>query len=237
MPKLTLLRRSPRRVAFWPDFDPIHIARIFFFLPLAFVTLAGVGVRPLLAQPSTMNGASVPDSSANKVLTAATGDIRFENLKDLNSQGDDATMFISPADGSMYFTSSRSGKQIIYISKRVPSTDAKDHSGHWGTPEVFAELPDKQNISSLSIASDGVTAVVGICNRPDAIDETCDIYQAQIIDGKLDNITPLASVDQFGVVGCPALHQSGWATALFRQRSERRAWRQRYLHVLEIGGW
>ncbi len=176
------------------DFDPIHSVRNRFLWTLAFLTIASVAARPLAAQSSsTMTAVSVPDSSANKVLGAAKDDVRFENLQDLNSAGDDATMFVSPTDGTMYFTSSRSGKQIIYAAKRVPPTDAKDHSGHWSAPEVFAELPDKQNISSLSIAGDGVTAVVGICNRSDAIMGTCDIYQAQIINGKLDNITPLVA--------------------------------------------
>ncbi len=188
----------------------------------AFFALISFAVQPLFAQSSsTMNGASVPDSSANKVLNASKDDIRFENLKDLNSQGDDATMFVSPADGSIYFTSSRSGKQVLYVARRVAPSDPKDRSTHWGAPEVYAELPDKQNISSLSIASDGVTAIVGICNRPDGILQSCDIYQGQIVSGKLDNLTSLTP-NQFRMVGGAAVPQPGWATALFCQRSKRR---------------
>jgi outer membrane protein OmpA-like peptidoglycan-associated protein len=195
MPKLTLLRRSPRKAAFWPDFDPIHMARIFFLLAAALSTLAVVGVRPLAAQSSSsaMIGTSVPDSSGNKVLNASKDDIRIENLKDLNSLSDDATTFVSPADGSIYFTSSRSGKQVLYVAKRLPASDAKDHTAHWSAPEVYAALPEMQNISSLSIAADGVTAVLGICNRPDGVMQSCDIYQGQIIDGKLDNLTSLGA--------------------------------------------
>ena len=219
MQQLTLLKlrpfkglSGPRKAAYRPDLDPIHFARLFFLWTLALFTLAGVDVRPLAAQSSSsaMIGTSVPDSSANKVLNASKDDIRFENLKDLNSQGDDATMFVSPSDGSMYFTSSRSGKQVLYIAKRVPSTDATDRSAHWGAPEVYAELPDKQNISSLSIAGDGVTAVVGICNRPDGILQSCDIYQGQIIDGKLDNLTPLAApINSEWWEGQPCISQDG----------------------------
>jgi len=191
--------------AFWPNLVPVPIARILLLLVPAFLTLASFGVRPLAAQP-----ASVPDSSANKVLNAAKGDVRFENLKDLNSLGDDATMFVSPADGSIYFTSSRSGKQVLYSAKRLAPTDDKDHSAHWGAPSVFAELPDKQNISSLSIAGDGVTAVVGICNRPDAILQSCDIYQGQFINGKLDNLTPLgAPINSEWWEGQPCISQDG----------------------------
>jgi outer membrane protein OmpA-like peptidoglycan-associated protein len=82
---------------------------------------------------------------------------------------------------------------VLYVAKRLPPADAKDHSAHWSAPEVYAELPGMQNISSLSIAGDGVTAVFGICNRPDGIMQSCDIYQGQIINGKLDNITSLGS--------------------------------------------
>ncbi len=193
MPQLTLLKRIPRWVAriaydaFWPDFDPIQIFSKSFIRALVFLAIACTLAQPIYAQ----SGAA--DTSANKVLNAAKDDIRLENLTDLNSTGDDATMFVSPADGSIYFTSSRSGKQILYVAKRVPGADPKDRSTHWGTPEVFTELPGMQNISSLSIAGDGVTAVVGMCNRPDAILQSCDIYQGQIIGGKLDNLTPLGA--------------------------------------------
>src|SRR5258707_638722 len=66
--------------------------------------------------------AAQTDSSSSKVLGASKEDIRIENLTALNSKGDDATAFISPSDGAIYFTSSREGKQIIYVSKRLPST-------------------------------------------------------------------------------------------------------------------
>ncbi len=201
MPQLTLPRRSPRRAArivadaIWPDLYSFQhrrrcfFARVLLLLAPAFVAL--LAARPLAAQPPS-SAMAIPDSSTNKVLRAAKDDVRLENLSDLNSQGDDATMFIS-ADGSMYFTSSRSGKQILYVTKRLSPTNANDRAAHFGPPEVFSELPGKENISSLSIAGDGVTAVVGICNRPDGILGSCDIYQGQIIDGKLDNLTPLAA--------------------------------------------
>jgi outer membrane protein OmpA-like peptidoglycan-associated protein len=208
MPQLTLPKRSPRRVArivadaFWPDPYSFHFARVLLLLAPAFFTL--LAARPLAAQP----GGSV-DSSANKVLRAGKDDVRLENLSDLNSPGDDATMFIS-ANGSMYFTSSRSGRQILYVTKRLPPANANDHAAHFGAPEVFLDLPGKQNISSLSIAGDGVTAVVGICNRPDGILESCDIYQGQIIEGKLENLTPLEKpINTEWWEGQPCISQDG----------------------------
>src|SRR5579883_964747 len=155
--------------------------------------------------------AAQTDTNSSKVLVAAKDDIRIENLKELNSRGDDATSFISPVDGSLYFNSSReNGKNILYVAKRLPASDRNDHSSHWGTPEKFCELPEKQNISSLSVAGDGVTAVVGVCNRHDAILQSCDIYQAELSDGKLDHFTPLGKpINTEWWEGQPSISQDG----------------------------
>ena len=130
------------------------------------------------------------DTNTSKVLGAPKDDIKIENVSDLNSTGNDATSFIA-ADGSLYFTRSQDGKYDLFNSKRLPATSAQDHASHWAAPQKFAELPGKQNISSLSVAGDGVTAVLGICNRPDAILQSCDIYQAELNGGQLTNIVPL----------------------------------------------
>ncbi|HEY3875264.1 MAG TPA: hypothetical protein VGM92_07285, partial [Candidatus Kapabacteria bacterium] len=140
--------------------------------------------------PGLTRSVSAQSADGSKVLEAPQDAVQVQNLKELNSPGDDATSCMAP-DGSLYFTSSRSGKECVYISKRLPATGPNDHEAHFAPPELFAELDGKQNISSLSIAGDGVTAVAGICNRPDAILGSCDIYQAQIVDGKLQNFTPL----------------------------------------------
>lgn len=171
---------------------------------LVVLTLFAV-VRPLAAQVLSA------DSSATKVLGAAKDDVRIEDLKALNSIGDDATSFFSASDGSIYFTSSRAdGKYIIYASKRLPPTDANDHSSHWGHPEVFAELPGKQNVSSLSLAADGVTAVVGISNRPESLLDMGDIFQGELIGGKLDHITLLPRpINSEWWQGQPCISQDG----------------------------
>ena len=149
------------------------------------------------------------DTNTSKVLGAPPDDIKIENITDVNSKGDDATSFIG-GDGSMYFTRSRDGKNILYISKRIPSTTKGDHSSHWDAPQVFAELPGKQNISSLSVAGDGVTAVLGICNRPDGILESCDIYQAELSAGKIDNIVDLGRpINSEWWEGQPSISQDG----------------------------
>src|SRR5258706_8810067 len=57
------------------------------------------------------------DSAATKLMAAAKDDIRVENLKELNTDGDEACPFVG-SDGSMYFLSKRGGKSVIYLSKR-----------------------------------------------------------------------------------------------------------------------
>jgi outer membrane protein OmpA-like peptidoglycan-associated protein len=72
------------------------------------------------------------------------------------------------------------------------------------------ELPGKQNISALSIAGDGVTAVLGICNRGDGILQSCDIYQAEVSAGKIDNIVPLGRpINTEWWDGQPCISQDG----------------------------
>ncbi len=192
--KLFLGRRASKVLSVRPF-------RIFKFI--AFLLAAVAAWAPLYAQ-------SASDTSTSKVLTAAKDDLRTEELKTINSKGDDATAFISPADGSIYFTSSRSGKQVLYVSKRLPAESASDHASHWSEPQVFAELPAKENISSLSVAGDGVTAVVGVCNRPDAILQSCDIYQGELIDGTLSHLVPLGKpINTEWWEGQPCISQDG----------------------------
>ncbi len=155
-----------------------------YFLALWAGVLLGAS-QGVAQQPSTS------DTGSAQVLGAVQDEIHIENLETLNSSGDDATTYISPVDGSIYFTTTRDGKQVLMMAKRLPGDSASDHSSHWSTPELFEELPGKQNLSALSIAADGMTAVVGVCNRPDAIFQSCDIYQSQWLDGRLGNLTPL----------------------------------------------
>jgi len=161
----------------------------------------------LRAQQGTPSGT---DTSTSRVLGAAKDAIRIENLSTLNSTEDEATTYISPVDGSIVFTSSRDGKQSLYTAKRLPADSANDHSSHWGPTELFDELPGKQNVSALSVAGDGVTAVIGVCNRPDAIFQSCDIYQTELIEGKLGNLTPLGQpVNTEWWEGQPSISQDG----------------------------
>ncbi len=213
MPQLTFLNPTPRRATrigdspwrtIWPELHIPCSVRTVLSCAVACLVFISFGATPLLAQ-----FASQSDTSTNKVLNAAKEEVHFENLSDLNSMFDDATPFIM-ADGSMCFTSARSGKQCLYLAKRLPAQDSKDHTSHWSAPEIFAELPEKQNISSLSIAGDGVTAIMGICNRSDAIALSCDIYQGQIIDGKLENFMPLgAPINTEWWEGQPCISQDG----------------------------
>lgn len=165
---------------------------------------------PVYAQQASI------DTSASKVLAAPQDAIHIENLSALNSKDDEATCFISPVDGSIVFTSSRDGKQSLFIAKRIPGdsgdnrSSTTDHSSHWTTPEVFNSLEGKENISALSVSGDGVTAVVGVCNRPDAVLQSCDIYQTELIDGKPGNLTPLGKpINTEWWEGQPSISQDG----------------------------
>jgi outer membrane protein OmpA-like peptidoglycan-associated protein len=189
-------------------------SHFFFFLSrLFFPVIVWTTVMVSLFSPRSslaQRSSSRSDTNASKVLNARQDDIHIENLGDLNSSGDEATPFIGP-DGSMYFTSSRAGgsKNVIYVAKRVPSASG-DLTSHWSEPEKFIELPGKQNISSLSIGGDGVTAVVGICNRPGSILESCDIYQGEFSNGTLENIVSLGkSINSEWWDAQPCISQDG----------------------------
>lgn len=126
----------------------------------------------------------------SRILGAEKDWIRVESLKDLNSNAAEANCFIA-SDGSIYFTSTRDdGKNVVYTAKRKPS-EGLDKASHWASPEKFLELPGKENVSSLSVAADGLTAVIGICNRNDAVMQSCDVYQAEMSPGKLDHFMAL----------------------------------------------
>jgi outer membrane protein OmpA-like peptidoglycan-associated protein len=126
------------------------------------------------------------DTASRRAIARGFVDTHAENLKNLNSIADDATPIVSGDEGTLYFTSYRkSGKQIIYRSKRKSLTE-------WGDPEIFLEMPDKGNVSALSVAADGRTCVLQGCNLDDGIFKTCDIYEGTIEDGQLKNMHPLS---------------------------------------------
>lgn len=140
------------------------------------------------------------DTSGRKTLRMA--DTKIENIRQINSPQSDATPTVSPDEATLYFTSYRDGKAVIYISKR-----SKDG---WGSPQKFIELPEKENISAISLTGDGQQAVLQCCNRPDGIFHTCDIYQAGIEDGKLANIRSLGkNVNSEWWDGQPCISQDG----------------------------
>jgi outer membrane protein OmpA-like peptidoglycan-associated protein len=156
------------------------------------------------------NRCAAQTDGASTVLQAQTDEVRIENLKDLNSKGDEGTPFISPTDGSIYFSSNRAGKFSIYVAKRQPASASQDKASHWADPALFAELPEKQNLSSLSVAGDGVTSVVGICNRPDGILGTCDLYQSEYSPTALGSFASLGhGVNTEWWDGQPCISQDG----------------------------
>jgi outer membrane protein OmpA-like peptidoglycan-associated protein len=123
--------------------------------------------------------------SAKRIMARGYSDTHVENLKILNSSAIDATPFISPDEGTLYFSSYRDhGKEAIYKSKRKSLTE-------WGEPELFFALPGKEKISNLSIAADGRTCVLHAANREDGIFKTSDIYEAELDNGELKNIRNL----------------------------------------------
>lgn len=134
------------------------------------------------------SAAAQPDTSS-RIVAAPKDVLHVEDLKELNMKGDNAACFLGP-DGSIYYASTASGKFELYSAKRIVP-EGLDRASHWSQPQKFFELPGKQNVNSLAIAADGRTAVVGICNRPDGIFQTCDLYNAQIVDGKVENIEHL----------------------------------------------
>lgn len=144
------------------------------------------------------------DTSSRRVIARGLADTHAENLKNLNSAADEATPIVSNDEGTLYFTSYRNnGKQVIYRSKRKSLTE-------WGDPEIFLEMPDKGNVSALSVAADGRTCVLQGCNLDDGIFKTCDIYQGSIEDGQLKNIHPLGKdINSEWWDGQPSISQDG----------------------------
>src|SRR5262249_54066928 len=109
----------------------------------------------------------------------------IDNLTTLNSSASDATPVLSSDENTMYFTSYRSGKASLYKAVRSGSG--------WGAPELFVELPNKENVSAISVTNDGTKAILQCCNRADGIDKTCDIYEADISGNQLTNIHTLGT--------------------------------------------
>ncbi len=148
-------------------------------------------------------GTSSAQDQSKRAHERGFADTHADNLQNLNSKADDATPVMSADENTLYFTSYRSGKACLYRSARKSPTE-------WGDPELFVELPSKENISALSVASDGKTAILQCCNRKDGIDKTCDIYQAEISGNELTNIHPLGkTVNSEWWDGQPSLSQDG----------------------------
>ncbi|MDP4200478.1 MAG: OmpA family protein [Bacteroidota bacterium] len=161
-------------------------------LALRRVILIACGIVATLSVAGTVHAqAESRGDTSNRILAAPKDDLRVEALMELGSKGDDASCWISPTDGSIYFTSSRDdGKNVIYVAKRVPE-QGTGHGSHWSSPEKFLELPGKENVSSLSVAADGITALLGVCNRHDAVMGSCDIYQGEMGASTVDHLVPL----------------------------------------------
>jgi OmpA-OmpF porin, OOP family len=142
-----------------------------------------VALLTLLFAPSSR--AQDDDSSRGRVLERGLTDTRIESISVLNSSADDATPTVTKDEGTLYFTSYRiKDKATIFKATRKSLTE-------WNAPEVFLELPGKENISALSITNDGQHAVMQCCNRGDGLFKSCDIYEAEISGGQLQNIRSL----------------------------------------------
>jgi len=140
------------------------------------------------------------DTSSRKSLRGT--DTRIDNITAVNSPTDDATPTVSPDEATLYFTSYRSGKASIYVSHR-------SNEG-WGAPQKFLELPEKENISAISLTGDGQFAVLQSCNRQDGILQSCDIYFASVEDGKLGSIKSFGrGVNSEWWEGQPCISQDG----------------------------
>jgi outer membrane protein OmpA-like peptidoglycan-associated protein len=124
------------------------------------------------------------NDAEKKILDRGLADTHTDNLTNLNSKFDDVAPIVSKDEGTLYFTSYRSGKEAIYKATRKSVKE-------WNDPVLFLELPGKEKISSLSMSGDGKTVIVSSCDRSDGINHTCDIYQCDIVDGKMQNIRSL----------------------------------------------
>ncbi len=126
------------------------------------------------------------DDAGKRAIDRGLTDTHVDNLTNLNSQADEATPHVSPDEGTLYFTSYRTGKAAIYKATRKSLTE-------WNIPELSIELPSKETISSLSLSKNGKTAVLTASNRKDGFDRTSDIYECDIVNDKIQNIRSLGS--------------------------------------------
>lgn len=124
------------------------------------------------------------DEAGKRSLERGLTDTHANNLTILNSSAVDAAPFVSPDEGAIYFSSFRSGKDAIYRATRKSVTE-------WNSPELFLELTGKERISGLTIAKDGKSGILTCSNRKDGIDRTSDIYECDIVNGKVENVRPL----------------------------------------------
>jgi outer membrane protein OmpA-like peptidoglycan-associated protein len=122
--------------------------------------------------------------SHERITARGYSDTHAEDLKNINSNSDEVSPFISSNDGTLYFTSFRKGKDVLFKSTRKSLTE-------WEEPQVFVELPGKEKISNISIAGDGKTCVFNCSDRQDCFFNTADIFGGDIENGELKNIHSL----------------------------------------------
>lgn len=126
------------------------------------------------------------EESGKRAIDRGLTDTHADNLTNLNSEADEATPHISPDEGTLYFSSFRTGKDAIYKSTRKSVSQ-------WNNPELFLELPGKERISSLTLSKDNKTGIITASNRKDGLDGTSDIYECDIVSGKIQNIRSLGA--------------------------------------------
>ncbi len=159
---------------------------------------------PGTARISSAQPASAQVDTAKSIFVNGGANTHIDNVKELNSPEDDATPVIMPDEATIYFTSYRDGnKPSVFVSHRQ-STNV------WSAPEKFMELPGKESISSITFTADGSHAYVGCCNRPDGLGGSCDIYEADVQEGKLQTLHSLGrTVNTEWWEGQPCISQDG----------------------------
>jgi outer membrane protein OmpA-like peptidoglycan-associated protein/Tol biopolymer transport system component len=170
-----------------------------------FLSIALIGMCLTLTKSSVLAQASGQSVDSSKsVLVNGGANTHIDNVMELNSAEDDATPVIMPDEATLYFTSYRDGnKPAVFVARRSSAAT-------WSAPEKYMELPGKESISSITFTSDASHAIVGCCNRADGIGGSCDLYEADVLDGKLQTLHPLSrAVNTEWWEGQPCISQDG----------------------------
>jgi OmpA-OmpF porin, OOP family len=112
-----------------------------------------------------------------RILQLDENSVVVENAKELNSEYNEGAPVLTPDNKYLLYTSKKTGKDVLY---------AVEMSGdQLGTITKYLELPEKEQINTVTFTSDGLTTVASCSDRKDGLFRSTDIYAATFDNGAI----------------------------------------------------